>query len=128
MLEFGLVRDFLEKVGIDSSDFVVKENANQDFIEAFCPDMDFRDCFNKIYGYRPYYINMVDNGDNFIEVRQDTYIGEYNVNLSFLVTVDDFNTGVVVRVVTKRVTAVINGDIKIFLGFSALDEYLEKFV
>lgn len=128
MLDFGLIRDFLEKVDIDSSDFVVKESANKDFIEAFCPDMDFRDCFNKIYGYRPYYIDMVDNGDNFIEVRQDIYIGEYSVNLSFLVTVDDYNTGVVVRVTTKRVTAVIDGDIKIFLGFSALDDYLEKFV
>ena len=127
MLDFSLIRDFLDRVDVESSDFVVKENANQDFIEAFCPDMDFREVFNKIYKYRPYYIDMVDSGDNFIEVRQDTYIGEYNVNLSYLVTVDDFKTGVVIRVITKRVTAVINGDIKIFLGFSALNEYLEKF-
>lgn len=127
MLDFSLIRDFLERVDIESSDFVVKENANKDFIEAFCPDMDFRECFNKIYNYRPYYVEMVDNGDNFIEVRQDTYIGEYKVNLSYLVTIDDFKTGVIVRVITKRVTAVINGDIKVFLGFSALDEYLEKF-
>ena len=128
MLDFNVIRDFLSRVDIDSSDFTVKDNMTKDYMEAFCPDMDFRQVFNTIYKFRPYYASMVDNGKDFIEVSQEKYIGEYLVTLSFLVTTDEFNSGTVIKVLVKKVTAVVDGDLKVFLGFTALDDYIEKFV
>ena len=128
MLDFTVIRNFLSRIDIDSSDFIVRDNTTNDYMEAFCPDMDFRQVFNAVYKFRPYYASMVDSGKDFIEVSQEKYFGEYLATLSILVTTGEYDSGTVVKVLVKKVTAVINGDLRVFLGFSALDDYIEKFV
>lgn len=128
MVDVSVIENFLQRISVDMDLTEVDRDGYGDIVAAFNPKADFLKVRQAIHDYTPYFSKIVDNGAEFVEIRDSIYVEGSRTNISILVSTGEFHKGVMIKVMVKSVNYVIDGEVKTFTGFRALKEYKDSFV
>lgn len=121
------LEDFVSKIGLSDTNFgVVSRDTFGDLITFFDPDTEYEKVRKAVINNRASRNNMVDSGMKFCQIDDVTYIDGNKTYITILCEVGDVGVGTKISIMVKRVDYCIGGEIKSFLSFESLKNYLER--
>lgn len=129
MLSLKVVEEFVQRMGLNEMNFSLTDKDEYgDIIAALDPDTDFSVVREAINNYTPYSRNIVDNGLNFYQIDITTYVDGVKTNVAFLCSKNNNGNGTLIKVRVKSLVYSFDGNVKVFTGFRAMEEYKKRFI
>lgn len=128
MLETRNIENFLQRIGINEYSLTnIEMSDSGDYIKDFETNVDFDKVKKAIIQYAPYMNKITDNGLNFVEINDTILIRGFRTKVMYRIEKGE-NLGTVIKIMVKTVDAIVNGKPKQFLGFKALNNYIDTLV
>lgn len=129
MLSVKVVEEFVNRMGLSDMNFsLVDTDEYGDIIAVLDPDTDFAKVREAINNYAPYSRNIVDNGLNFYQIDTTIYVDGVKTNVSYFCSKNNDGRGTLIKVRVKSLVYSFDGNVKVFTGFRAMEEYKKRFI
>ena len=129
MLSLNVIEEFVRRMGLTDMNFsLVDKDEYGDIVAAFDPDTDFSVVREAVNNYTPYARNIVDNGLNFCQINSTIYVNGVKTNVSYLCSKSANGSGTLIKAIVKSVFYSFDGNVKVFTGFRAMEEYKKRFI
>ena len=127
MLSISHVEDFLARIGFQDINFsIIDKDSFGDILVMFDPDTEYSKIRDAVQSNRAMRNKIVDSGLNYCELNDVIYIDGNKVSVAILCEQGIGNFGTNVKMMVKSVDYVLNGEVKSFLSFESLKNYLSR--
>jgi hypothetical protein len=127
MLGVSQIDDFLIRIGVQDMQYsVTSRDAFGDIIKCFDADKSYNSINTAINNSRAMRDKITDSGINFTEIQDNIYVDGNRVKIAILVKVGDQGFGTEIRMMTKNVQVFLDGEMKTFLSFESMKNYIAR--
>lgn len=127
MLGINNIEDFVSKLGLIDVKFnIIQKDSFGDLIVAYDPDVEYKKIRKAIMDNRDTRNNIVDSGLKFYEITETLYIEGYKTVVAVLCEEGSNGMGTVIKMMVKHIEYPIGSEIKSFLSFESLKNYLNR--